>query len=551
MNVTKVFLLGVCVFASLAASCENEPATPAGGRAGNGGSAVGGTGAGTGGASPAGNHFGGAAGGGVAGAESKGGTGGQSHAGDSSSGGTGDGVPAECGDPKQDGVLVYQDVTEDTTWACPVYTLTQPIYVRSAGTSQTVLHVEPGVTIRGIKGVEPIKLPGALIITRTGRIDAVGTRERPITFTTAEPRSDWAPGAWGGLVLLGRAEVNAPSNFEASGLPAGEVYAEALPRSEQGIYGSPRSGAGGAGGEGGSAPLADYSDWNCGTVKYARVDFAGFKAGSTKELNGITLGGCGSQTIIDHVQVHRCSDDGIEVFGGAPRLSHLVLTGNQDDQFDWDQGFRGKVQFMAIQVHDDADGADSCGIEADGYATPEAPYGLPSAPQVWNVTMIASKVTQRGLRMRDGTHGFIGNAILAAHSEGAPKGLVDIDHPLTADALGAGSLAVKHSILRGTWPAAGQADSQGKLYLEQDFFTGAGPGATGNDIIGALSELGLVDAFNLAAPQWVPNGASTAAQGGAVPGDPDDSGFFDETATYRGAFVPGGEDWSAGWTHYP
>ncbi len=456
-------------------------------------------------------------------------------------------------------MLVYQDIVTETTWACPVYTLTQPIYVHSTSEAQTVLHIKPGVTVRGLKGVEPVKLPGALIITRSGKIDAVGTPAKPITFTTAEPQDKWEPGTWGGLVLLGRAPVNAPANFESSALPSGEVYIEALPRTALGIYGSAPDGAGGAGGAGGGATGGaaggpsdgqDFADWNCGVVKYARVNFAGFKAGSSKELNGITLAGCGSATTIDHVQVHRCSDDGIEIFGGSPNLSHVVLTGNQDDQFDWDQGFRGKVQFMAIQVHDDADNADSCGIEADGYATPDAPVGLPSVPRIWNLTMIASKITQRGIRFRDGTQAFLGNSILAAHAEGVPKGLIDVDHVLTADALAAGKLVVHNSILGGGWPALGQANSQGVTYLEQDHFTGNGPGATGNSVISAASELWL-NAFNLAQPQWVPLATTIAANGAATPSDVDGSTFFDASATYRGAFKPGGEDWTAGWTSYP
>lgn len=462
-------------------------------------------------------------------------------------------APSECGDPRKDGVLVYQDIVEETTWSCPVYTLTQPIYVRSTDEEQVVLHIEPGVTVRGLKGQEPIKLPGALIVTRSGRLEAVGEPDAPITFTTAEPEAGWGPGAWGGVVLLGRAPINAPANFEDGGLPAGEAYAEALPKSELGVYGAPHEGQGGGGGEGGGGGGAggeDYSSWDCGTLKYVRVFFAGFKAGSAKELNGITLAGCGTRTSLEYVQVHRSSDDGIEVFGGAPHLSHVVLTGNQDDQLDWDQGFRGKAQFVAIQVYDDADSADSCGIEADGYATPAAPEGRPSAPRLWNLTLKASKATQRGVRFRDGTGGLIGNAILASHAEGVPKGLIDVDLPLTADQLLAGELAVRNTLLRGTWPTAGQVDSGGLLIVEQDYFLGVGPGAVGNVSVSSASEL-WQDPFRVASPEWVPLSTSAAAEGAAAPSDVDGSSFFDTSATYRGAFEPGGRDWTAGWTSYP
>lgn len=521
-----------------------------GGNAGNGGSA-GGSGAGGSGGSElgaAGSTLGGSSGADAGGALNQAGA---------ESGGTGGVYPAECGNPAGEGVVVYQDIATETTWNCPVYTLTQPIYVHSNDDTQTVLHIAAGVTIRGVKGTEGVKLPGALIITRSARLDAVGTPAAPIVFTTSEPAASAAPGSWGGLMLLGRAPVNAPANFEESQKPAGEVYAEALPKTPLGLYGWPRAdadGSGGAGGAGG-APAEDgdsaaLAEWNCGTLRYARIDFAGFKAGSTKELNGLTIGGCGSKTVIDHVQVHRSSDDGIEIFGGNVNLSHIVLTGNQDDSLDWDQGWRGKAQFVAIQTHDDADSADSCGIEADGYATPATPVGEPSAPRLFNLTLIASKSTQRGLRLRDGTQAFIGNALLVSHAMGVPQGLVDIDGALTADYLAAGKLVVTHSVFRGVWPAAGQADTLGNVYLEQDHFTGAGAGAEGNDVVSAAGELWL-NAFNISAPEWVPAVSTAAAEHAMTPSDVDGSSFFDVTASYRGAFAPGGDDWTAGWTSYP
>lgn len=560
MKATKLGLLGFSLLPMLAAvSCDDaaEHPTSVAGRGGAAGASAGSSGETTGGRAGAAGMAaaagkGGSTGGSVAqGGSNDAGAGGLGAGGDMSVAGAAGApeVPAECGDPQAQGVVVSRDITLETTWSCPVYTLTRPIYVRSSDATQTVLRVEPGVTVRGLKGVPDVSLPGALIITRSGRIDAIGTPEQPITFTTAEPAANWAPGSWGGLVMLGRAPVNAPTNFENLGLPAGEVFAEALPKNELGIYGSATGDDAGAGGAP-SERLADYSSWNCGIVRYTRVLFAGFIVGSGKELNGITLAGCGSETVLDHVQVHRCSDDGIEIFAGSPQLSHVVLTGNQDDQLDWDQGFRGKMQFLAMQAHEDADQAESCGIEADGYATPAAPVGLPSAPELWNMTMLASKTTARGVRFRDGTQGFIGNSLLVAHADGVKNGLIDIDHPLTADYLAAGELRVEHSIFRGSWPALPQADSLGTDYREEDYFTGNGPGATGNDVISAASELWL-NAFNQAAPEWVPAAGSLAASGGVAPSDGDGDNFFDDTATYRGAFEPGGEDWTAGWTTYP
>jgi hypothetical protein len=84
---------------------------------------------------------------------------------------------------------------------------------------------------------------------------------------------------------------------------------------------------------------------DCGTIRYARIEFAGYELATDKELNGLSVGACGSETTLSHIQVHRGSDDGIEFFGGAVSMDHVVLTGNSDDSLDWDLGWTGKVQF--------------------------------------------------------------------------------------------------------------------------------------------------------------------------------------------------------------
>lgn len=92
---------------------------------------------------------------------------------------------------------------------------------------------------------------------------------------------------------------------------------------------------------------------SCGIMEYTRIEFAGFEVYANNELNGLTLGGCGDGTIVRHVQVHRALDDGIEVFGGTVDLQNIVITGAGDDSLDWDMGWRGRVQFLAIQQHAD------------------------------------------------------------------------------------------------------------------------------------------------------------------------------------------------------
>jgi hypothetical protein len=468
---------------------------------------------------------------------------------------------------------VYDDVDVDTTWECPVYTLTRPIFVRSSTAERTRLRILPGVTVRGVKGdLEAAKFPGALIVTRTGRLEAIGTAELPVVFTSAQPAGERAPGDWGGVALLGRAPTNVPANFEGSGNVAGEMYIEGLAKSELVLYGAPFSTPSGAGGEGGggageggaagsgageggegSGPAASSGDpaYDCGVLEYVRIEFAGFEVASTKELNGLTLAGCGHETIVDHVQIHESSDDGIEFFGGTVDVSHIVVTGTKDDGLDWDQGYSGRAQFVAIQMHDDtalpADEKGDNGIEADGWADPTQVSAAPSGPRIFNMTLIASKTSHRALRLREGTRGYIANSIIVAHEDGATDGLVDLSDAYTADWLAEGTLAIEHTLFFGGWPSGGQADSHGVVHAESLVF----PAATGNQVLESIASV-LPAAFDEAAPGWVPAADSPAATEGVVPSDPtNDDGFFDTSATYRGAFEPGGDDWTAGWTAYP
>lgn len=497
---------------------------------------------------------------------------------------TAGGTPAlpssECGDSAAEGVRVAADVVEHTTWSCPVYTLTKPIFVLSQTAIRTKLTIASGTRIRALAGdLDAGLLPGALIVTRSAVIEAIGTETSPIVFTSARPVGSRGPGDWGGLVLLGRAATNVPANLDSSGNRAGEMFVEGLPRSDLVLYGAPLttpdSGAGGSaqGGTGGGAgamagiggsgsaepaPLTEAeaeadATWSCGTLRYVRIEFPGFEVAAGRELNGLTLGGCGRDTRIDHIQVHKSSDDGIELFGGSVDLSHVVVTGAKDDALDWDQGYRGRLQFVALQMHDDstvpAEGKGDNGIEADGYADPASPTGPPSSAEIRNMTLLASATSQRGVRAREGTQLLVVNAIIGAAPGGAAQGLLDLGDALTADWIAAGQLRIENTILSGPWPASGQSDSRGIQYIEADFFT-TGAGSLGNHEIATLTAI-LPQAFDEQAPGWVPAAGTLPAMNAALHGaDPTGSEFYRE-APYRGAFAPGGEDWTGGWTAYP
>ena len=410
--------------------------------------------------------------------------------------------PAEAGCPdvaSRTVVTVDADITADTTWTCDnLYELGAQIYVTGGAT----LTIEPGVVVHGGGGGDEGQ--NALIVTTEGSIDAVGTSVDPIVFTSSNPEGVAAPGDWGGVVLLGNAPIN---------VTGGTNLIEGLDPSEaRGEYGG------------------DDATHDCGTLSYVRIEFAGFLFGTDNELNGLTLGGCGTGTELDFIQVHAGKDDGIEFFGGTAGITHAVVSQVGDDGLDWDQGWAGDVQFLVIQQ----DTISDKGIEADNLgdnndATPR------SNPTIWNMTIVGTGSSeQEGLRLRRGTAGMINNAIVTNY--GGSK-CIRVDGSATIVQANEGNLVVQDSIVSDCGTTFEFTPDDGDTTTT---FTG-----DWDAINDTTSNPFLADPTNLSAPDFTPNGLS-AAKTGAVPG-----AGFDAAADFVGAVEPGCWNWTAGWTAYP
>ena len=72
-------------------------------------------------------------------------------------------------------------------------------------------------------------------------------------------------------------------------------------------------------------------------------------AGPNNEVNGLTLQGVGHGTTIEYIQVHSNLDDGIEWFGGTVNVRYAVLTNNDDDDIDFDEGYKGNIQYAIVR----------------------------------------------------------------------------------------------------------------------------------------------------------------------------------------------------------
>lgn len=401
-------------------------------------------------------------------------------------------------------IMVSADITADTTWTSEnVYILTAPIYVQDS-----VLTIEAGTEIRGMGGAN------ALIVTTSGRLEAEGTAENPIVFTSAMPEGARVPGQWGGVVLLGEAPINVDGGVtNIEGLDPGE---------ERGQYG-------------GDDPTHD-----CGTLRYVRIEWAGFVFGTDNELNSLTLGGCGSDTTLEYIQTHGGSDDGVEFFGGTASIKHVVITQTGDDSLDWDQGWSGDAQFVVVQQ---APGAGDKGFECDNLSGAEASTPR-SNPRVYNVTMVGGGASgQEGIRFKVGTAGTVANAIITNFGMGD---CIELATSETVRQANSGDLSVINSIVDGCGDRDGSESFVHWTVDEGDTTTELEADWSTDNRFGTDPMLPAA-ATSLTAPNFVPPAGSPAASMAAtVP-----SGGIFEAANYVGAFEPGGTDWTAGWTAYP
>jgi hypothetical protein len=416
-------------------------------------------------------------------------------------------------------VTVSGNISTNTTWLSDTeYILDGLVFVDSTVT----LTIEAGTVIKALQNANITSGDGAsgLIIRRGAQIDAQGTADSPIVFTSELDDGTLEAtdrGLWGGVIILGRATTNETSqNIQIEGIPS-ETPAE---------YGG----------------TAD--DDNSGTLRYVSIRHGGFSISGVPgdEINGLTLGAVGSGTTIEYVDVFANFDDCYEWFGGTVNTRYLVGAFCGDDTFDYDQGFRGKGQFwFSIQATDEAGRAG----EHDGGDTNET--GNPfSIPVISNVTYIGSGATSSGIggdgndrafAIRDNAGGKYYNSIFTDFA-GVGVNIEDLDSGEDSRArLEAGDLVFANNLWFGF-----SAGNTAEAILPQDFVRNAFVGAD-NSIedpslrgISRTTDAGLDPRLALGSPATSNADFSYAAL---------DDDFFTPTV-YQGAF--GGTNWLLGWT---
>lgn len=237
-------------------------------------------------------------------------------------------------------ISVSENIDQNVTWE------TGKIYIlegRIAVLSGVTLTIQPGTVIKGREGTGSNAT--ALLIARGGTLIAQGTSDSPIIFTSvadeilpgeiASPNLDpTLNGLWGGLLILGNAPISADAeSMQIEGIPPSDL---------NGLYG-------------GSIP-----DDNSGIIKYVSIRHGGANIGEGNEINGLTLGGVGSGTTIENIEIVSNQDDGIEWFGGTVNVNKVIIWNTGDDAIDTDQSWAGTLD-NAIIVNP----GDEC-FELDG-----------------------------------------------------------------------------------------------------------------------------------------------------------------------------------------
>ena len=255
----------------------------------------------------------------------------------------------------------------------------------AVGGQAVTLTVAPGARMYGTVAGD------MLIVNRGSQIIANGTVTQPIVFTSdkdilGQNDPSVANRQWGGVIVLGRAPIRGCNTAVTSGAVACQQETEGVTNAtgRAALYGG--------------ATSAD----NSGSLQYVQIRYPGAfltSAAAGDDLNGLTLGGVGSGTLIDNVQVHNSGDDGIEVFGGTVNMKHVIVTGALDDSLDCDSAWTGNVQFLAVKQTAITGGPDGL-VECSNIPSASTGGGLQTRPTISNFTLVGLPTNATGSALK-------------------------------------------------------------------------------------------------------------------------------------------------------
>ena len=450
-------------------------------------------------------------------------------------------------------IAANRTLTPDTN-----YVLRGFVYVNSGAT----LTINAGTKVVG----DTTALGSALFVLRGARIVANGTEAAPVVFTSQRSAGNRSPGDWGGLVVVGNARNNRAGNIIVEG-------------SDGSVVGGNSAGVVYTGG-------TNDAD-NSGTLRYVRVEFAGYATLTDAELNSFTFAAVGSGTTFEYLQSVSGLDDSFEWFGGTVDGKYLVSYESGDDHFDTSEGYSGRNQFLiayqstflipragAGAVSTDPQGFEVDGCNGGGCTAPArgnaqssgAANGLWTMNVFANFTMIgvgAGVTTPTnggvGMVLRRGTGGYYLNGVVARW----PRQAISVRDTTSNNRFQVDSLIVRNLYFadNGSQNNGVSFDPTGTNFGKQAAFAARNSNIT--VVAGTVTAASLfmeLPAGTITAPtaanfDWSPATGSPIATGGlsAFTADPKiaaRAGTFISATAYRGAAAPGGTKWWANWTNY-
>jgi hypothetical protein len=425
-------------------------------------------------------------------------------------------------DPSTSLVTLQGNLSTQTLDASKKYLLRGQVFVPAG---QTVT-IPAGTVIFGEK-----RSRATLIVDRGGKLEVLGTKDRPVVMTSAQAVGERDRGDWGGLVILGNARTNQPDPV-IEGIEPPVVFG------------------------------GNNDDDNSGTYKYLRVEYAGIELTPNNETNSITMGGVGRGTVMEHCMVSFGGDDGFEWFGGSINGKYLVSHSTWDDDFDCDYGWSGNVQFgLVVRNPFFADQSQSNAFECDNGPNDNdvQPYTTGTFSNVTvlgprdNTGRAISGNNAHTIDLRRRTSVSIFNTVAGGFPTGVRFNTASVQGNYEA---GRGVLANNILIVPNTAFAAGGGADRDFVASYWTANNSVIDGTIGDD---TYRTLGINPAlffakYTLATYPSNPNFAVTS--GSLTSGakydnpkfnEPNRAGFF-ENVPFMGAF--GAEDWTDGWAEF-
>ncbi|WP_134089921.1 hypothetical protein [Olivibacter sp. XZL3] len=399
------------------------------------------------------------------------------------------------------------------------YLLKGQVFVQDAS-----LTIPKGVTIY-VEKADSASNKGSLVVLPGAKLFVNGTDQEPVLFTSAA--TEKLPGDWGALVILGKAPINSKT-LQVPGID------------------NKLANCGGS----------DKDD-DSGSIQFLRLAYCGgLNAKGEDEwaldkVSGLCLGAVGSKTTLSHVMVSYSRDDAFQFFGGNVGAKYLIAYNSGDDDYDFDHGYQGNLQFIISYRNSAGDRAlRANGIESlnDADASSKTPY---THPVISNATIIGPSGNatntnlNQGVYIRKNTRFSIYNSIVANYPQGGLM-VCNKTRPLLMESHQStfkfNLVYCEDNTRSFTWDHNGQEVSLDKVLADPALTSFATNQDNRNTVIETVSALKLSSVFPQSGAPQLGLQPDSPASTGAKFSESNLNDFFDQVS-FRGAI--GTDDWTA------